>query len=215
MNDSIMIAERLKTLRKKLGLNQNDFCKEIGIKQSTLSSYENGTVSPSNEVLFSIAKEYHISLDWLFGISDNMTNISTFGDIAAFLIQLGEINELKYELEINDHLPNDIETGENRWYAAIKFFGNDNDHPFNATMCNFLRSLSENRESFESYFTSKEMFDLWKEQKINNFSSILVTKKIYEELDNETRLKLRNEHFEKQLQDKQKNSETQNQSEPF
>lgn len=71
-------------------------------------------------------------------------------------------------------------------------------------MYNFLKSLSENRESFESYFTSKEMFDIWKDQKINNYSSIPVTKKVYEELDNETRLKLRNEYFEKQLQEKAK-----------
>ncbi len=36
---------------------------------SILSSYENGTVSPSNEVFYDIAKQYHVSLDWLFGIN--------------------------------------------------------------------------------------------------------------------------------------------------
>lgn len=202
MKDTIMIAERLKKLRKELHLNQNDFCERIGIKQSTLSSYENGTVSPSNDVLFAIAKEYHVSLDWLFGISNNISNISTIGDIASLLLQMDDLTEIRYELEINDHLPNDIETEDNRWYASLKFYGNDKEHTMNGDICNFLSSLAENRESFESYFTSKEMFDNWKEQKINYFSSLPLTKKVYAELDNATRMKLRNELLERQFQEK-------------
>ena len=38
-------------------------------------------------------------------------------------------------------------------------------------MCQFLASLNESRESFESYFTPKDMFDIWKQQKIADFLS--------------------------------------------
>lgn len=48
MDNTIQITEQIKKLRKSLGLNQNEFCEKLGIKQSTLSSYENGTVSPWN-----------------------------------------------------------------------------------------------------------------------------------------------------------------------
>ncbi len=74
-------------------LNQSEFCKKLGIRQSTLSSYENGTVSPSNEVLYAIAKQYHVSLDWLFGISDNEFSLSSMGDIISFLLELNELKE--------------------------------------------------------------------------------------------------------------------------
>ncbi|GFH96448.1 antitoxin PezA [Lachnospiraceae bacterium] len=93
MDNTIQIAERIKQLRKNLGLNQSEFCKKLGIKQSTLSSYENGTVSPSNEVLYAIAKQYHVSLDWLFGISDNEFSLLSMGDIISFLLELNELKE--------------------------------------------------------------------------------------------------------------------------
>ncbi len=105
-------------------------------------------------------------MDWLFGISDNEFSLSSMGDIISFLLELNELKELRYELEINDKFFNDIETEDNRWYANIKFYGNEKGHLYNADMCQFLASLNESRESFESYFTPKDMFDIWKKQKI-------------------------------------------------
>lgn len=207
MENTIQIAERIKYLRRKLHLNQSEFCEKLGIKQSTLSSYENGTVSPSNEVLYAIATQYHVSLDWLFGITDKETSLSSMGDIVSFLLELNELNELHYELEINDKFFNDIETPENRWYANIKFYGNVKGLIYNGDMCQFLSSLNENRESFESYFTPKDMFDIWKKQMISEYSTLPVTRKTYENIDTATRIKLRNEYLEKQFKKNQSDSE--------
>ena len=49
------------------------------------------------------------------------------GDIVNFLLEMNEVRELRYELEINDKLFNDRETEGNRWYASIKFYGNEKD----------------------------------------------------------------------------------------
>ena len=73
-------------------------------------------------------------------------------------------------------------------------------------MCQFLASLNERRESYESYFTPKEMFDIWKKQKVSDYSPFPVTRKTYQELDTVTRLKLRNEYLEKQFQEKKSDS---------
>lgn len=208
MDNTIQIAERIKQLRKKLHLNQSEFCEKLGIKQSTLSSYENGTVSPSNDVLYAIATQYHISLDWLFGISDKEVSLSSMGDIVGFLLELNELEELHYELEINDKFFNDIETAENRWYANIKFYGNEKPYIYNGDMCQFLSSLNENRESFESYFTPKDMFEIWKKQMITEYETLPVTKKVYENIDTATRIKLRNEYLEQQFKKNQNDSET-------
>ena len=74
-------------------------------------------------------------------------------------------------------------------------------------MCQFLASLNESRESVEAYFTPKDMFDIWKKQKIADYSTLPVTKKVYEDIDNTTRMKLRNEHLEQQFKKNQNDSE--------
>ncbi len=188
-----------------MGLNQNEFAERIGIKQSTLSSYENGNASPSNDVLLTIAKEFNVSLDWLFGLSQAKSNISTIGDIADFLMQMDELRELRYELEINDHLPNDLEDENNKWTASIKFYGNDREHAMNADMCKFLGTFEEKRNSYESYFTDKELYDMWKEKSIEYYNTIPLTKKVHEELDRTEILRRRNALLEKQFEEQKKN----------
>ena len=84
---------------------------------SHLSSYENGVVTPSNDVLLTIAQKFHVSLDWLFGLSENKVQISTLSDIIWVLLQMNESNELRYELDINNKLPGDIETETQKWYV--------------------------------------------------------------------------------------------------
>lgn len=115
----------------------------------------NGTVSPSNEVLYAIAKQYHISLDWLFGISDNEFSISSMGNIVAFLLGLNELKELRYKLEINDKFFNDIKTEDNRWYASIKFYGNEKGHWYNVNIDNATRMKLRN-EHLEQQFKKNQ-----------------------------------------------------------
>ena len=126
------ISEKIKELRTDLKMNQKNFSAAIGIRQSTLSSYENGVVTPSNDVLLTIAQKFHVSLDWLFGLSENKVQISTLSDILWVLLQMNESNELRYELDINNKLPGDIETETQKWYAGLRFYGNDPEHSLNA-----------------------------------------------------------------------------------
>ena len=135
------ISEKIKELRTDLKMNQKNFSAAIGIRQSTLSSYENGVVTPSNDVLLTIAQKFHVSLDWLFGLSENKVQISTLSDIIWVLLQMNESNELRYELDINNKFPGDIETETQKWYAGLRFYGNDPEHSLNADMCNFLAQV--------------------------------------------------------------------------
>jgi len=45
-------------------------------------------------------------------------------------------------LEINDHLPNDLEIGYNKWYDSLKFFRNDKEHSLNADIFQLLAILT-------------------------------------------------------------------------
>ena len=128
------VAEKIKELRTDLKMNQKNFAAAIGIRQSTLSSYENCVVTPSNDVLLTIAQKFHVSLDWLFGLSQNKVQISTLSDIIWVLLQINESNELRYELEINHQVPEETETGSRRGYAGLRVYGNDREHSMNADM---------------------------------------------------------------------------------
>ena len=56
---------RLKELRSQRGLRQIDFAKDMGILQSTLSSWENGRYEPDSEMLIKIANYFGVTVDYL------------------------------------------------------------------------------------------------------------------------------------------------------
>lgn len=57
--------ERIRLLRKELGLNQSDFGNKIGVKQGTVAGYESGARTPLDAVVSSICKEFDVNEEWL------------------------------------------------------------------------------------------------------------------------------------------------------
>lgn len=57
--------ERIKQVRKVCGLKQAEFAERIGVKASTVTSYETGLRVPSDTVIFSICREFGVSETWL------------------------------------------------------------------------------------------------------------------------------------------------------
>lgn len=56
---------RIKELRKSLGLNQTEFGERIGVKQGSIASYESGARTPLDTVINSICREFNVSKIWL------------------------------------------------------------------------------------------------------------------------------------------------------
>lgn len=59
---------RLKTLRKRAGLTQQQLAAQLGITKSVVSFYELQARSPSPEVLVKLAQIFHVSTDYLLGL---------------------------------------------------------------------------------------------------------------------------------------------------
>ena len=57
--------ERIRLLRKELGLNQSDFGYKIGVKQGTVAGYESGARTPLDAVVSSICREFDVNEEWL------------------------------------------------------------------------------------------------------------------------------------------------------
>ncbi len=65
LNEIIKIGDRIKDLRKKLGLTQKDMSKMLNIPYSTYSNYENNNREPSKELLEKIANVLNVSINTL------------------------------------------------------------------------------------------------------------------------------------------------------
>ncbi len=65
--DLKVIAERLKEIRKKNHLTQELLASELNTTHSTLSAYENAKVLIKTDFVYQIAKNYHVSIDWILG----------------------------------------------------------------------------------------------------------------------------------------------------
>ncbi len=59
------MKERLKQLRKELGLTQQQFSDRIGVNRATLATYEMGRNDPSNAVITLICREFNVREEWL------------------------------------------------------------------------------------------------------------------------------------------------------
>ena len=59
------MQNRIKELRKALGLNQTEFGEKLGVTTSAISGYELGTIAPSNSIIKSICREFAVNETWL------------------------------------------------------------------------------------------------------------------------------------------------------
>lgn len=59
------MKERLKLLRKELGLTQEKFADRLSIKRNTIAKYETGRNEPIDAVISLICREYNVNEKWL------------------------------------------------------------------------------------------------------------------------------------------------------
>ena len=60
-----MFDERLKELRKSLGINQIEFGKRLNVTKQCISNWENNNIMPSIDMLIRISKTFSVSADYL------------------------------------------------------------------------------------------------------------------------------------------------------
>lgn len=60
-----MFGERIKQVRKRGGLSQAGFAKNLGISRAHISKLENGQAVPSRQLLTLISEVYFVRLEWL------------------------------------------------------------------------------------------------------------------------------------------------------
>lgn len=83
------MKERIKVVRKALGLSQTDFGSKIGVKQGTVAAYESGARIPLDSVIVSICREFNVSERWLrTGEGEMFVQLSREEEITKFAMEI-------------------------------------------------------------------------------------------------------------------------------
>lgn len=95
----MFIGERLSELRKDKGWKQKELASKLGVKEKTVSAYENSITAPSDPIQEEIARLFNISLDYLHGLTNEEVSYNRSDYVA---LPKGYPPKLKEELQ--EHL---------------------------------------------------------------------------------------------------------------
>ena len=73
MRTVIIFKDRLKQLRLQANLQQKELGAQIGLSANAISMIETGNRETSFEKLVQLAEYFHVSTDYLLGITDDPT----------------------------------------------------------------------------------------------------------------------------------------------
>lgn len=69
-----VFSQRITKLIESNGTNQRNFAISLGLNNGTVSRWMNGIRLPNIEYLIDIHNKYHVSIDWLVGLGDDITS---------------------------------------------------------------------------------------------------------------------------------------------
>lgn len=108
MEQNKRLGERIKKIRKKLGMSQLEFSKAIGATKSAVSNWENGYNAPNNERLKAIAEMGGVSVEDMLISEEELTDLTIQTVyMACEVIFIKEITEFQQrEIDIyRSHTP--------------------------------------------------------------------------------------------------------------
>lgn len=89
MVNTMKIKDRIKEIRRKNNLTQQEFANKLGIKRNTIATYETGKSNPSDSAVVLICKEFNISEDWLRNGKGEMSNPTAESELDALTKKYG------------------------------------------------------------------------------------------------------------------------------
>lgn len=67
--ETATLGQRVRELRLRRGLSQEDLARRVGVRQKQISSYERDVNVPSGEIFIALARAFEVSLDYLAQLS--------------------------------------------------------------------------------------------------------------------------------------------------
>lgn len=171
MGDFSALALRIKELRKSLNMTQKDFSAHVGCTAATLSAYENGSKSPSLEIIKSIAVKCNVSIDWLCGLTDKKQyneEIETYGDGIRLLLKI----EKAFDISLSyDWIK--LESFQTMDCVATISFGNDK-------MQDFIKEWEKMKKVHDDFTIDDDVYNLWIEKTLKKYDEFPALEDGYE-----------------------------------
>jgi len=92
------MKDRIKELRKELGLTQIEFGKRIHISGVSVSTAESGKTKPDSQTIELICREYNVNRQWLEHGTGEKFRKQSDSDITKFMNLMKDGSENKKEL---------------------------------------------------------------------------------------------------------------------
>ena len=182
------IGLRVRELRKRKGLNQQELANLLGKSLRTVQKYENGEMSISIAMINEIAKVLDSTSSYLLGYQADKAEINCMSDIIDFLFKLEKIVGVKFDIDVKK--PPHFDS----WECSIKFNGKEHDNELNADLCLFLEDWKNNRDEFFAAMCDKEKYEDWKDKTLAYYAASSLERKEFEELDFDARIKKKSEY---------------------
>lgn len=132
-----MLGNRIKALREKEGLKQDELAKKLSVSPSAIGMYETNKREPNNEIIIKLAEYFNVTTDYLLGksdvnidsnvfpINDNPVKVPVVGRISAGLPILAQENIEGYEFAPSSMIKEGFE------YFYLKVQGDSMNLKFN------------------------------------------------------------------------------------
>ena len=101
---------RFYELRENANMKQTDIAAQVSLKSGAISKYEKGAAQPSMETIIKFAEIFHVSVDYLLGVSSipNPYTTENFtpkeADVILRFRQLSKENQIRIDERINTML---------------------------------------------------------------------------------------------------------------
>ena len=189
--DYSAIGQRIKTLRKRKGLNQTQLANLIGKSLRTEQKYETGEIEVSIAVVNQIADLLDSTPTYILGYESSTTQIRTLSDVMDFLFKLETVEGIDFKIDVQKP------PRSKRWECSISFDGKSTAE-FNADICLFLEQWEEERSELRAYNSTQAAYKRWKEQTLAYYAANAVKCTEPEELDRDERIAKRTAFLEKE-----------------
>lgn len=103
-NHAQEVGARLRQLREKLGKNQSDFAKVLGIAQNAYSPIESGKRLPTSQQTQVIIETFKVTYEWLMGNSVKKDIIVLEDNKTDYLPNSNDCKELQVKVEMQEKM---------------------------------------------------------------------------------------------------------------
>lgn len=105
------LANRLAELREKAGLSRQQLADILELSRSLIEYYEKGKRCPKIDTIIKIAQYFHVSTDYLLGLSITSTHDKSLRDVCNYL-NLPDKTVKKLKENVSDTLIRTLDNSE-------------------------------------------------------------------------------------------------------